>query len=75
MINIGITSQESSRMTEIKVDLKLHIRETIEQVIFEQVLPTIREIFGDFGNGAGVNTDLASSEQYRSPEVNYPKRI
>ena len=63
-------------MNETKMDLKLHIKGTIEQVVSEQVLPNIRETFGDFGNGAKVDTDFVntSSEQYRSQEVSYPKR-
>ena len=44
MINSEITNQVSSRMNEFKVDLNLHIEETIEQVISDQVLPTIRHV-------------------------------
>ena len=36
-------------MNEINLDLNSQIRETIQQVIFEQILPTIRDFFGELG--------------------------
>ena len=75
MINSEMTSQVSGRMNEIKVGLHLHTRETIEDVISEQALPTIRETSGEVVSGARTNNHLISSARHRSPEVNYPKRI
>ena len=49
MINSENTSQVSGRIVEIKMDLNLHVRETIGQVISGQVLPIIRETLGEVG--------------------------
>ena len=57
MINSRIISQVSSRLNEIEFDLNLHVRQTIEQAILEQVLPRIRETLGERRNSAKVNTD------------------
>ena len=62
-------------MNDIKVDLNSHIREAIEQVISEQVLPTIRESLREVSSGARTNKDLTSSERHRSSAENYPRRI
>ena len=59
LINSEITSQVSNKINEFNVDLNLHIRETIEQVILDQVLPTFRETSGEIGNGARQNVDLS----------------
>ena len=61
-------------MNEIKMDLNLLISEANEQAISKQVLPTMSESFCERGNSAFANMDLASSERYRSPEMNYPQR-
>ena len=74
LINSEITSQVSSKINEFKVDSNLHIRETVEQVISDQVLRTIRETLGEIGNGARPNVDLTSSERHRSPEMQCSKR-
>ena len=74
MINSEITSQVSSKMNESEVDLNLHLRETIEQVIADQILPTIRETMVEISNGARANVDLTSSERYRIPEMHYSKK-
>ena len=75
MINSEITSQVSSKMNEFKVDLNLHLREAIEQVIADQILPTIRETMGEISNGARTNVDLTSSERFRIPEMHYRKKV
>ena len=56
-------------MSEFKKDLNLHIRETIEQVISDQILPTIRETLGAINSGGRPNVDLTSSERHMSPEI------
>ena len=60
---------------EIMLDLNLQTRETIELVISEHVLPTIRDALGELERGARAILDLPSSGQHRSPEVNNPKRV
>ena len=62
-------------MEEIKLDLNLQIRETIEQVISEQVLETIRDSIDELRAGVRTNFDLASSMRHRSPEVNISQRV
>ena len=56
-----ITSQLSTRINEFKVDLNLQTGETIEQVISEQVLPTIRETLGESNNGDQLVMDRTFS--------------
>ena len=73
-INSEITSQVSSKKNEFNVDLKLHIRETIEQVILDQVLPIFTETSGEIGNGARQNVVLRSSERRRSPVMHCSER-
>ena len=51
IIKSEVTSQVSSRVIELKFDLNLRIRETIEQCIPEQLLPTIRQTLGEINNG------------------------
>ena len=63
MINSEITRHVSSKINEFKVDLNVHIRETIEQVISDQVLPTIRETLGEISSGARLKVDFTSSER------------
>ena len=69
MINSEFTSQVSSKINEFKIDSNLHIRETIEQVISDQVLLSIRETLSVINSGARPNVDLMSSERHRSPEI------
>ena len=75
MINNEITSQVSSKINEFKMFLKLHIRETIEQAISDQVLPSIRETLSVINSGAKPNVDLTSSEQHRSLETHSRRKI
>ena len=51
-----------------------HIREAIEQALFEQVLSTIRETLSELGNSARNNLDSASTERHRGPEVTHPEK-
>ena len=74
VINSEVTSQVSNKISGIKVDLKLHIRETIEQVISDQVLLTIRETLGEISSCVRPNMDLPSSEQPRSPKMHCRKK-
>ena len=74
MINSEITSLISSRINEMRVDVNSHIREAIEQALFEQVLPTIGETLSELGNSARNNLDSTSAERQRSPEVTPLKR-
>ena len=74
-INSETTSPVSSNIIEFKVDLNLHIRETIEQVISDQVLPSIRETLSGINDSVRPNVDLTSSERHRSPETHLRKKI
>ena len=75
MIKSEITSQTSGKKNEMKLNLNLQIRETIEQVISEQVLPTIRDALGELETGARAIVDIASSGRHMSTGVNGPKRV
>ena len=73
-INSEITSQVSGKIGEFKVYLYLQIRETIKQVISDQVLPIIRETSGEISSGARPNVDIPSSARHRSPETHCRKK-
>ena len=75
MSNSEITSHVSSKIYEFKVDLNLHIRQTIEQVISDQVIPTVRETLSKINSGARPNVDLTSSERHSSPEMHYLPKV
>ena len=74
MINSEITSQVSSRLNEFKVDLNLRIRETIEQIISEEVLSTIRQALGEVNNGDQLVKDQTFSERERNPATQPQKK-
>ena len=61
-------------MNEFKTDMNLPIRETIEQVISDQVLPTISETLGEISRSARMNADLTSSERHWSPKTHCHKK-
>ena len=58
----------------MRVGVNSHIREAIEQALFEQVLSTIRETLSELGNSARNNLDSASTERHRGPEVTHPEK-
>ena len=74
MINSEITSQLSSRMNEFKVDLNLRFEEPIEQVISEQVLPTIRQTLGEVNIGNRLVMGQTFSERERNTATQTRKK-
>ena len=67
MFDSEITSEVSCKLNEINLDLNSQIRETIEQVISEQLLPTIRTLC-DEKTVINTNVDLLSSRRHREPK-------
>ena len=74
LTNSEIRNQVSREKNEFKMDLKLHITETIEPVISDQLFPTIWETLGEISNSTRLIVDLTSCEQHCSPEMHCRKK-
>ena len=62
MIYSEITCQVYSKMNEFKLDFNSHIKKTIEQVISDQVCPTIRATLGEISDSTLPIVDVTPSE-------------